>query len=162
MRDMIKMAKIISGYSREEAERRYEVCRDRFTDGENTLSRNFDLVMEASMLLQRIMDVAKEELKSEKISNEPDINTDAWVVPPKHDNQDFWLNKYGRREWTLGNPMVKSAQRSYYWCDRVIILDATRRVLEDIKFSDFVNRIDAEGWEPEIPEVKVEFNKDKE
>lgn len=157
IRNMIEMAKIISGYSREEALRRYEVCRDRFTDGDNTLSRNFDLVMEASMLLQRIMDLAKEEVKRDEamdFDSQP-----AWVIPPKHDNQDFWLDKYGQRIWNLGDT-TKSAHRSYYWCDRVIILDKMRKVLEDIKFSDFVNRIDAEGWEPVIPDEPVKFDKE--
>jgi hypothetical protein len=158
MKDLLEMAKIISGYSREETLRRYAVCRDRYADDNNTVEKDFDLMTEASMLLQRIVDIAKEEVKEERMIDR--ITEIAWVVPPKHDNQDFWLNRYGHREWTLGDPMVKSAMRSYYWCDRVIILDATRKVLEDIKFSDFVKRIDVEGWEPEIPKEKVKFDRD--
>ena len=150
------MAKVISGYSREEALRRYEVCRDRFTDGENTLGRNFDLVMEASMLLQRIMDIAKEELKASELSNVPNINTNAWVVPPKGDDQDFWLNKYGLRRWTHKVKKEFNAERPYYWCDRVIIMK-DRTVTADITFTEFME----EGYcfyTPEVPEVKVNFN----
>ena len=158
MKNMLEMAKVISGYSKKEVLRRYEICRNRYTD-DNTEYKKFDLVAEASMLLQRIVDLAKEEISAEQVMDA--VTEIAWVIPPKGDNQDFWLNKYGNRHWNLTDG-TKSAIRSYYWCDRVIILNATRRVLEDIKFSEFIHRIDAEGWEPEIPEVKIDFNKDKE
>ena len=156
MRDMIEMAKIISGYSREEALRRYEVCRDRFTDGENTLSRNFDLVMEASMLLQRIVDIAKEELKEELQSDEPDINTDAWIQVPKGDDMKYWLNRYGLRRWNINGDIIKSAERAYYWVDRMLFLDENRRVLDQVKFSDFI-RVPPNGWTEELPKPGKEI-----
>jgi hypothetical protein len=164
MRNILEMAKIISGYSREEALRRYEVCRDRYTDDNNTVYKNFDLVMEASMLLQRIMDIAKEEVKAEaamEMKSQP-----VWVIPPKGDDQNFWLNKYGLRYWNLTDPMktpksiLKTAVRSYYWCDRVIIIDGNRRVLEDIKLSDFIKRSGYNDWIPEVPETKVKFDEE--
>lgn len=152
MKNMFEAAKIISGYSRKEAERRYEVCRDRFSD-DNTTSKNFDLVMEASMLLQRIMDLAKEDLISEIVSEEPNINTDAWVQVPKGDDMAFWLNKYGLREWTQKlHPSAPelTAVRSYYWCDRIIIMNENRRVINDFKFSEFIEN--TEFWTPKLPE----------
>lgn len=129
------MAKVISGYSREEATRRYEVCRERFTD-DNTMYNKFDIAMEASMLSQRIMDLAKEDIISEIDTNEPDINTDAWIQVPKGDDMKFWLNKYGKREWK--NNEGYTVLRSYYWVDRVIELDPNRKVISDLKFSDFI------------------------
>ena len=157
MKKIFEMAKVISRYSREEAERRLDVMRERFTDENITDYNRFDFLMEASMLLQRLIDLAKKEDKEKEATKEE--GQFGWVVPPKHDNQDFWLDKYGKRIWNLGDT-TKSAIRSYYWCDRVIILDKMRVVLEDITFTDFVNRIDAEGWEPEIPDEPVKFNKE--
>jgi hypothetical protein len=64
----------------------------------------------------------------------------------------------GERHWYLGDG-TKFAMRYYYWCDRVIIMGVKNHViLEDIKFSDFVNRIDTEDWEPEIPKYKFKQN----
>jgi hypothetical protein len=154
MKNIFEMAKIISKYSHEEALRRYGVCRDRFTDNNRTPTQNFDFLMEASMLLQRITDFAKEEVKSEAIANEPDINSDVWIQVPKGDDMRYWLNEYGQRIWNLRDT-TKSAIRSYYWCDRIIILDKMRTVLEDIKFSDFIRDIYGnDDWIPEIPEIK--------
>jgi hypothetical protein len=80
--------------------------------------------------------------------DEPDINTDAWVVPPKGDDQKYWLNKYGLRNWTAkGHTNI--AQRAYYWCDRVIIMNNERKVLDDITFTEFIKN--EEYWIPELP-----------
>ena len=156
MKDMIEMAKIISGYSREEALRRYEVCRDRFTDDNVTEYKKFDMAMEASMLLQRIVDIAKEELKEELQSNEPDINTDAWIQVPKGDDMKFWLNRYGLRRWNINGDIIKSAERAYYWVDRMLFLDENRRVLDQVKFSDFI-RVTPNGWTEELPKPGKEI-----
>ena len=162
IKKVFEMAKVISGYSREEAERRLDVMRDRFADEGRTEYMRFDYVMEASMLLQRLMDLAKKEAKAEAESE----NQFNWVVPIKGDDQDLWLDKYGLRHWNLTDPtktpksILKTAMRSYYWCDRVIIMDANRRVLEDIKFTDFIKRSGYGDWIPEIPEVKVKFDKE--
>jgi hypothetical protein len=88
MKKIFEMAKTISKYSQEEAERRLDVIRNRFTD-DNTMYKNFDYVMEASMLLQRIMDLAKKDVKRHKAMD----SEDGYILPPKYDNQDFWLNK---------------------------------------------------------------------
>jgi len=155
MKNVFEMAKIISGYSREEAERRYEVCRDRYTDDNHTSAQNFDFLLEASMLSQRLMDVAKEEVKSEELSDEPDMNTDAWIVPLKGDDMKYWLDKYGQRRWNFGDT---TAMRSYYWCDRVLILGKMRTVLEDIKFTDFIRDIYGDdNWVAEMPEPGKEI-----
>ena len=151
MKNIFEMIKVISGYSRREAERRYEVCRDRYTDDNHTSAQNFDFILEASMLSQRLMDLAKEEVKSEELSDEPNMNTDAWIQVPKGDDMKYWLNKYGRRRWTINEERVRSAERAYYWCDRVLILDENHRVLDDIKFSDFILTV-PNGWVAEMPE----------
>mgnify|MGYP001443573569 CR=1 FL=1 len=154
MKNVFEMAKVISGYSRKEAERRYEVCRDRFTDGGNTLCRDFDLVMEASMLSQRIVDIAKEEVKADAVSNEPDINTDAWIQVPVGDDMKFWLNKYGLRRWKAIDDNGINAQRPYYWCDRVIIMN-DRTVIDDITFTEFIRLFGL--YVPEMPELGKEI-----
>ena len=148
MKDMIEMAKVISGYSRKEALRRYEICRDRYAN-DNTSYKSFDIAMEASMLLQRIVDIAKEELKAEAVSNEPDINTDAWIRVPVGDDMKFWLNKYGLRRWKAIDDNGINAQRPYYWCDRVIIMN-DRTVIDDITFTEFIRLFGL--YIPEMPE----------
>jgi hypothetical protein len=153
MAKIFEKAKIISGYSREEVLRRYEVCRDRYTD-DNTEYKKFDLVTEASMLLQRLMDLAKEEVSAEQVMDA--VTEIAWVQVPKGDDMMYWLNKYGRRRWTINEERVRSAERAYYWCDRVILLDENRKVLDDIKFSDFILTV-PNGWVAEMPEPGKEI-----
>jgi hypothetical protein len=147
MKKMFEMAKAISQYSRKEAERRYEVCRDRFSD-DNTYYQNFDIAMEASMLLQRIMDLAKED--AETLKPDPDINTDTWIQVPKGDDMKYWLNKWGLRRWVHRLKKEFNAERLYYWCDRVIIME-DRKVINDITFTKFI-REEFDFYNPEMPE----------
>jgi len=65
MGKIFNKAKIISGYSKEEAEREYDVCRDRYTDDNVTEYKKFDMLSEAMLLSQRLMDLAKEEIENE-------------------------------------------------------------------------------------------------
>jgi hypothetical protein len=82
---------------------------------------------------------------------------------PKGDDMKFWLNKYGSRTWTrlfhaLGGhekDYTLTAQRSYYWVDRVIVMDDTRKVVNDLKFSDFISHPLYNEWIPDKPEVEI-------
>ena len=102
------------------------------------------------------MDLAKKNVKSEELSNEPDMNTDVWVQVPKGDDMKYWLNKWGTRRWTIREEQVRTAERPYYWCDRVIIMDENRRVLDDITFTKFINEVN-NGWIIEMPEPGKEI-----
>lgn len=147
------MAKIISGYSREEAEKRLDVMRDRFADEGRTEYMRFNYVMEASMLLQRLMDLAKKDLKRLEDELEPDLNTDTWVQVPEGDDKKYWLNKYGLRRWTHRVKKEFNAERPYYWCDRVVIMQ-DRKVIDDITFTKFVEE-EFDFYNPELPEHKI-------
>jgi hypothetical protein len=99
---------------------------------------------------------------------DPDMNTDAWIVPPKGDDQKYWLNKYGKRIWQrnfkdTSNQIqyTLTAERSYYWCDRVIVTDENRKVLNDLKFSDFIAHPLYDQWIPVQPEITEHVNDDK-
>lgn len=81
------------------------------------------------------------------------------------DDKRFWLNDNGRREWLHINPDTKevdmSAQRAYYWVDRILILDNNRKVLSDIKYSVFKLGLDADttsGWNPVMPDITTNSN----
>jgi hypothetical protein len=141
----------------QEAVRGYNVLRDRYADDNHTPYQNFDLILEASMLSQRLMDIGKKEILADSISQQihiEDQNTGVWNKIPKGDDDKFWLNEYGLRIWHINEPEVKSAERSYYWCDRVLILNANHCVLDDIKFSDFIQTVE-NGWTPQMPEKRI-------
>ena len=151
IRNIIESAKIISKYSRKEAEERFEVMRDRFTDDNNTLYMSFDYVMEASMLLQRIMDLTEKEVEAHK----PDMNSDTWIQVPKGDDMKYWLNKWGTRRWIHRVKKEFNAERPYYWCDRVIIMQ-DRKVIDEITFTKFAEE-EFDFYNPELPEPEKEI-----
>lgn len=66
------------------------------------------------------------------------------------------LNEHGDAVWRHKTNKNLFAERSYRWCDRVIVLDETesRRVIDDTKFSTF----DFSDW---IPVGVEEFKKVK-
>ena len=61
------------------------------------------------------------------------------------ENKTYWLNEFGKRTWKhkVNN---WTADRSYYWCDRIIVIDEgnNRRVIDDVLYSTF----DLTEWEP--------------
>ena len=66
------------------------------------------------------------------------------------------LNEFGDAVWRHKSNKNLFVERSYRWCDRVIVLDETesRRVIDDTKFSTF----DFSDW---IPVGVEEFKKVK-
>jgi hypothetical protein len=65
---------------------------------------------------------------------------------PLYDDKMYWLNEFGLRTWKAKKG-TNIAQRSYYWCDRVIIMNSERMVLEDITFTEFIK--DKKNWIPD-------------
>lgn len=67
------------------------------------------------------------------------------------------LNEYGLAVWRHKHNKTLFVQRTYYWQDRVIVLDEAngrRRIIDDTQFSTF----DFSDW---IPVTKDEFKKVK-
>ena len=62
------------------------------------------------------------------------------------ENQTYWLNEHGKRIWVNKTCPHLSAERSYHWVDRIIVIDENRgrEVVADEKFTTF----DLENWEP--------------
>lgn len=167
MKDILKVSKIISCYSKEEALRRFAVTRDRFADENISEYQRFDFLTEAMMLSQVIMRYAGESVEIDKTSEdlkikkegfeELDMNTDSWIQVPKDDDMKFWQDKYGLRTWNNFDHhgrIIGIAQRSYYWCDRVLIMDSDRKILQELRFSDFIKSAVALDWTPEMPDKK--------
>ena len=81
------------------------------------------------------------------------------IIVPKNDNQKFWQNECGLRTWNrrfhvVGEPekdYTLTAQRSYYWVDKVIIMDENHKVINDLKFLDFVQHPLYNEWIPDEP-----------
>jgi hypothetical protein len=148
----IELAKRIATSDLKELEKRYEGI----VNGYNDMFTQLEL----GMISVRLMELAKKEIKKEKRLEEQcadDVNSMVWIQVPAGDSMDFWENKYGRRTWTSQNGEF-TAERSYYWVDRVIILDKNRKVMEDITFTQFLYRIstlEKEYWIPVVPEVKI-------
>ena len=69
------------------------------------------------------------------------------------------LNEFGNAVWRHKTNENLFVERSYRWCDRVVVLDETdgRRVIDDTKFSTF----DFSDWIPvgveEFKKVKQKF-----
>lgn len=110
--------------------------------------------------VQRNLDVLEvkiieEPKKPKKTHIVEDINSQAWIQVPKGDDMKFWLNKYGKRTWTREEESGAkfTADRSYYWVDRVIVLDENRTVVNDVKFSDFIASPAYVKWTPIQPEI---------
>jgi hypothetical protein len=78
MGKIFNKAKIISGYSKEEAEREYDVCRDRYTDDNVTEYKKFDMLSEAMLLSQRLMDLAKAEIENERMMEDEEAFNKIW------------------------------------------------------------------------------------
>ncbi|MCE5224699.1 MAG: hypothetical protein LLG05_02455 [Porphyromonadaceae bacterium] len=153
----IELAKRIATSDLKELEKRYESIVNGYSD--------MFTQIELGMISTRLMELAKEEIEEAKRENEresDDVNNIVWIQVPKGDSMDFWENKYGLRTWTRffhtvgeGMDYALTAQRSYYWVDRVIVMDANRRVLNDLKFSDFIQHPLYNEWIPIEPKIKI-------
>jgi hypothetical protein len=153
----IELAKRIAGSTEEELEKRYEGI----VNGYNDMFTQLEL----GMISFRLMELAKKEIKEEKRLEEEcadDVDSIVWIQVPKGDSMDFWENKYGSRTWTrlfhtlnAERDYTLTAQRSYYWVDRVIVMDENRRVVNDLKFSDFIQHPLYNEWIPIEPKVKI-------
>jgi hypothetical protein len=66
------------------------------------------------------------------------------------EDKSKWKNEYGWREWKHTKSSNITAHRSYYWVDRVLLIDEAqeRRVLGEVTFTEFQKAI--EKWQEVI------------
>ena len=153
----IELAKRIANSDLKKIKKRYEAIVNGYSD--------MFTQIELGMISFRLMELAKKEIKeAEKLEREcaDDVNSMVWIQVPEGDSMDFWENKYGLRTWTRLFHTVSekedytlTAQRSYYWVDRVIVMDGNRRVINDLKFSDFIQHPLYNEWIPVEPKEKI-------
>lgn len=70
-----------------------------------------------------------------------------------NDNEQYWLNEFGLREWSSKIEPTQKALRSYHWVDRVIFIDETndgRVYVGETTFSKFIEHED--HWNPTTKE----------
>lgn len=165
MKKLIELAKKVQQMSDEELKNRIAYLEDRIQRQVFLDALTIDVLMEIQMISQRIMKIAKDELKSEN-QQMLDSNDTKWNVIPKYDDKKYWLNEYGQRLWKLASNEKFTAERPYYWCDRVITLDENRGVIQDITFTDFMeanSKSTVERFIPVLPKPykeKIIYRKD--
>jgi hypothetical protein len=159
MKKFVKIAKGVQQMSDDELKNRIAYLEDRIQRQVFLDAPTIDVLMEIQMISQRIMEIAKKELKAEN-QQMLDSNDTKWNVIPKGDDKKYWLNEYGKREWKLASNEKFTAERPYYWCDRVITLDKNRVVIQDITFTDFMEANEKSAVEQFIP-VLPEPEKEK-
>jgi hypothetical protein len=156
---LMNIAKNITCATKEDLKKRIEEIS---IEQSNSIAPSIDVVLELGMISQRLLELSKEAIKRQF---EEDIERQnvPWNKIPKGDDPKYWLDTFGRREWTRQFPEGKhSANRSYHWVDRIIILDANRKVLEDmVLFSDFIKASDYKQWTPVQPEITEHEGDDK-
>ena len=155
MKQLFEKAKIISGYSQKEAERRLEILQERFSDENIREHDKFEYLIESMMLTQVIM-LKAEAKRLEELQAEVDEElVRVYTVVPKGDDMKYWLDKYGRREWIHRVKKEFNAVRSYHWCNRVIIMK-NRTVTADITFDEFIEH-EFDFYTPVLPEPGKEI-----
>lgn len=158
MKKLIELAKGVQRMSNEELKDRIVYLEDRIRRQVFLDAPTINVLMEIQMVSQRIMGIAKKELKAENLykkskaenSYVPDSNNIKWNIIPKGDDQKYWLNDYGLRRWRHRVKKEFNAERPYYWCDRVIIMQ-NRTVIADTTFTKF-NEEKFDFYNPELPE----------
>lgn len=126
---------------KEELVDRYHDLRMRYAESINSVDR-FDILMESNIVAMRLVEIHKNEPVMAN-NSEP-----VWI-----DDDNYWFDEFGLRTWTRVDcdGTTYSAQRSYYWVDRIIIMDNTRRIIDDIPFSEFVASPKYGLWTPNKP-----------
>jgi hypothetical protein len=112
--------------------------------------------VELTMISQKCMELAKDELTQEE-QNRENVIPIGWTTVPRGDDKKYWLNEFGSRRWEsiskYFNVPATTVERAYCWVDRAIMLNPDRTVINEMTFTEFIET-EARNYIPVLPEEK--------